>query len=100
MCIFLSCFFLYLHTLTTEIYTLSLHDALPISRWRVSSRVFTLVLVDVDVRVGIRRDVHRGEHGLLGRARAGVALQRSEERRAGREQRRVRKASDCQEQDR
>src|SRR5688500_19187008 len=79
MCIFLSCFFLYLHTLTTEIYTLSLHDALPISRWRVSSRVFTLVLVDVDVRVGIRRDVHRGEHGLLGRARAGVALQRSEE---------------------
>src|SRR2546422_9445931 len=30
-----SCFFFFNDTATTEIYTLSLHDALPISFWRV-----------------------------------------------------------------
>src|SRR5574342_1324782 len=31
------CFFFFNDTATTEIYTLSLHDALPISAWRVSA---------------------------------------------------------------
>src|SRR5437870_11517449 len=31
-CMFLTCFFFFNDTATTEIYTLSLHDALPISR--------------------------------------------------------------------
>src|SRR5438034_9463943 len=33
-CFFLSIFFFFTHPPTTEIYTLSLHDALPICLWR------------------------------------------------------------------
>src|SRR3712207_7961809 len=37
------CFFFFNDTATTEIYTLSLHDALPISRWWTSARPMRLV---------------------------------------------------------
>src|SRR2546422_5231429 len=37
-----STFFFFNDTATTEIYTLSLHDALPISKWLRASSIFTL----------------------------------------------------------
>src|SRR5205823_14748786 len=38
LCAFFSCFFFFNDPATTEIYTLSLHDALPISRGTLKSR--------------------------------------------------------------
>src|SRR6266540_5975498 len=40
VCIYFIFFFFFNDTATTEIYTLSLHDALPISAWRFSSSAF------------------------------------------------------------
>src|SRR5215472_3048265 len=56
-----SSFFFFNDTATTEIYTLSLHDALPITRNRVTARA----------------RARRVRHGR--RARSGVRLGRSEE---------------------
>src|SRR5690348_17954126 len=56
-------FFFFNDTATTEIYTLSLHDALPISAGAVAGAVFT-GLVDPDARgrgLGTRLLTHRSE---------------------------------------
>src|SRR2546428_12879790 len=54
----LSYFFFFNDTATTEIYTLSLHDALPISRPRADAEV--LAAVGGIVGVGIAGDLHVG----------------------------------------
>src|SRR5256885_10807828 len=55
MLLLLLVFFFFNDTATTEIYTLSLHDALPISR------------VAIDVGVGVAKDVRRQKQLLLAR---------------------------------
>src|SRR2546430_12466513 len=61
-CIFL--FFFFNDTATTEIYTLSLHDALPISQARPAvsaiGRLEEIVSAVIDGRVVVRGDGHRG----------------------------------------
>src|SRR2546430_5909669 len=64
-------FFFFNDTATTEIYTLSLHDALPISarpflrrRWRWSDRLLRLLgRRRGGGRRGLRRRLHRAFHG-------------------------------------
>src|SRR3712207_7402450 len=73
------CFFFFNDTATTEIYTLSLHDALPISR---ATRRF-IVATETD-RIGgsVRTDVDGAAHRLLS---AGAdPLGRSEDRKSTR----------------
>src|SRR5688572_32084018 len=61
-------------TATTEIYTLSLHDALPIYR------VVALVQDGLDVRMALRRRVETGAQvGARGEGAAGAGDHRSEE---------------------
>src|SRR2546427_9624885 len=67
MCDFSSCFFFFNDTATTEIYTLSLHDALPICRKH--ERQIALL--------GWQRDVARRHLGLL--LRGLIHSDRSEE---------------------
>src|SRR5438045_4687056 len=56
----ISIFFFLNHPATTEIYTLSLHDALPISRRR-RQRGTGVVRVDVDLQRGLVADDERSE---------------------------------------
>src|SRR3712207_8012235 len=56
-------FFFFNDTATTEIYTLSLHDALPICRQRAAACAGRCRVVPVRLRVSI----HGGEPQLLGR---------------------------------
>src|SRR5256886_7578592 len=58
---FISCFFFFNDTATTEIYTLSLHDALPISRDHVLDVVRVPRTIDVRV-VPLRRLVLHVRH--------------------------------------
>src|SRR5256885_15975525 len=57
-------FFFFNDTATTEIYTLSLHDALPISRAPGAPRVFTYSVTDNRGRIGVvvRTDARSEEH--------------------------------------
>src|SRR3712207_6849707 len=59
------CFFFFNDTATTEIYTLSLHDALPI--YRVHDH--RVVEGRRDDLAGLRRGPHGGEIGLVGHRR-------------------------------
>src|SRR3989449_11206312 len=54
-----SFFFFFNDTATTEIYTLSLHDALPISRGRAVARRRGWRVVSRDAHVGGRREPRR-----------------------------------------
>src|SRR2546429_9825632 len=92
-----SYFFFFNDTATTEIYTLSLHDALPISckesdsksRWsvrciaRLSSTTRT-VSIDLAAPVRIKRFPQPFRHAMAGRAHD-FHIIRSEERRVGKE---------------
>src|SRR2546422_9549312 len=104
-------FFFFNDTATTEIYTLSLHDALPISKgqWRVlfatlastglrAGEAFGLHVDDLDLTAGkvyVRRSVWNG-HEVTVKTKRGyrvvnieptlvTMLKRSEERRVGKE---------------
>src|SRR3989442_7428431 len=62
MFIFLNSFFFFNDTATTEIYTLSLHDALPISATRpISSRAVTRVALLRCERLQWRSEEHTSE---------------------------------------
>src|SRR5256885_13161558 len=75
MCITISSFFFFNDTATTEIYTLSLHDALPISRApraraRRSRATEASVVQPALERAQVQREAHRaGHHGHLRAAR-------------------------------
>src|SRR5258707_14334646 len=67
---FLFCFFFFNDTATTEIYTLSLHDALPIFRAEFSGSInqavgiesrVPLVRRDLIVKIGLRSEEHTSE---------------------------------------
>src|SRR5438067_11055838 len=57
-CLVYLCFFFFNDTATTEIYTLSLHDALPICVSR-GSHAGHIPMVGVRVRSGVRHGPHR-----------------------------------------
>src|SRR2546430_9885724 len=59
----LDLFFFFNDTATTEIYTLSLHDALPILRWLLLAAGGALVIAAVITRLGLRRRAARAPRG-------------------------------------
>src|SRR5229473_8660906 len=60
-CFFLFFFFFFNDTATTEIYTLSLHDALPIADWRVA---FAAVAEEVATADSAIRDAERKQRDI------------------------------------
>src|SRR2546422_11344215 len=86
------CFFFFNDTATTEIYTLSLHDALPISPAPDVHHLPPLLRTDARFRRAGRVPVRGGDADLcrafaaaVVRAHLAVHQQRSEERRVGKE---------------
>src|SRR2546426_6473305 len=76
-------FFFFNDTATTEIYTLSLHDALPIYWWPMSYSSLTglVYIPTTDRRAGTKAAVEAGEggEGLFGRLIGWDPVTRSEE---------------------